>query len=280
MRTDSSDDSSFVEQNPLKPNSPPSVNDQPHVGRVHRRRSVLLIDNESSVAEIILNSLKQEGFQTHWESDGIRGLVKAQSLLPDLCILDVTLPGLDGLQICRSLKSDPRTRIIRILILTACSSEADEIVGFCMGADDFVTKPFRVQPLMHRITALLREFSCSDSGTQVRSLHGIEIDEKNRRVVVDESPLILTPTEFVILWTLMSQPGRTFYRSELLKTPDDATARTHERSIDVHVLAIRRKLSARGLLIETIRGIGYRFRREPPESEILNTFICRPSTTD
>ena len=146
-------------------------------------------------------------------------------------------------------------------MLTARSNETDEIVGFNMGADDYVTKPFRVTPLMHRIRALLRRTE-TDTDSAILSLHGIEIDLTQRLVRVGKAELELTPTEFRMLWTIMKQPGRAFSRNELMETSRGEDANSLERTIDVHVRALRKKLGKAGDLIETVRGIGYRFTRK------------------
>ena len=223
--------------------------------------SILLIEDEESIAHVIVYNLQKEGFRVHWERDGRAGLVQAQKSVPELIILDLMLPSMDGLQICRTLKNDSRTRDIRILMLTARSNETDEIVGFNMGADDYVTKPFRVTPLMHRIRALLRRTE-ADTDTAILSLHGIEIDLTQRLVRVGKAELELTPTEFRMLWTIMKQPGRAFSRNELMETSRGEDANSLERTIDVHVRALRKKLGKAGDLIETVRGIGYRFTRK------------------
>jgi two-component system phosphate regulon response regulator PhoB len=147
-------------------------------------------------------------------------------------------------------------------MLTAKSQETDEIRGFNMGADDYVAKPFRIQPLIHRIRALLRRVEQAEESCNVLALHGIEIDRRNHLVSAGDVTIDLTPTEFRMVWTLMSQPGRAFSRSELLEGARGEDIYTLERTIDVHVRSIRRKMGAYEHLIETVRGIGYRFHRK------------------
>jgi len=224
--------------------------------------TILLIEDEQSIADVVIYNLRKEGFNVQCERDGRGGLTRAQTLLPDLVVLDLMLPGIDGLQICRVLKGDPRTRTIPIMMLTARSTETDEIVGFNMGADDYVTKPFRVQPLIHRVKALLRRVETAEVGKSVIGLHGIEIDRVNHTTRVNGTELDLTPTEFRMLWTIMSQPGRPFSRNELMETSRGEDANSLERTIDVHVRSLRKKLEPQGDLIETVRGVGYRFVRK------------------
>lgn len=222
---------------------------------------VLLVEDERGIAEAVIYNLRREGFEVVWERDGRDGLMRAQTMLPDLVILDLMLPGMDGLQVCRQLKDSSRTRSVRILMLTARSSETDEIVGFNMGADDYVTKPFRITPLIHRIKALLRRTETSDTATTAISLHGIDIDQNQHVLRLDGVETEVTPTEFRLLWTLMSQPGRPFSRQELMETSRGEDANALERTIDVHVRSLRKKLGARCDVIETVRGVGYRFQR-------------------
>ena len=224
--------------------------------------TILVIEDEQSIADVVVYNLQKEGFTVHWERDGRDGLMKAQSLIPDLCILDLMLPGIDGLQICRLLKAESRTKAIPIMMLTARSAETDEIVGFNMGADDYVTKPFRVQPLIHRIKALLRRSDTIETGRNHLELHGITIDRTNHVVKHLGNELELTPTEFRLLWTMMSQPGRPFSRNELMETSRGEDANSLERTIDVHVRALRKKLGETNDIIETVRGIGYRMARK------------------
>jgi two-component system phosphate regulon response regulator PhoB len=148
------------------------------------------------------------------------------------------------------------------MMLTARSAETDEIVGFNMGADDYVTKPFRVQPLIHRIKALLRRTETAEAGKNFLSLHGVEIDRATHSAKFNGIELDLTPTEFRMLWTLMSQPGRPFSRNELMETSRGEDANSLERTIDVHVRSLRKKLGDTPDLIETVRGVGYRFLRK------------------
>lgn len=227
-----------------------------------QQQSILVIEDEQSIADVIVYNLQKEGYSVSWEREGRTGLMKAQSSLPDLIVLDLMLPGMDGLQVCRSLKSDKKTRDIRVLMLTARSAETDEIVGFNMGADDYVTKPFRVTPLIHRIKALMRRNESTETTRHSITLHGIEIDRTQHAARVDGNLLDLTPTEFRMLWTLMSQPGRPFSRNELMETSRGEDANSLERTIDVHVRSLRKKMGETADLIETVRGVGYRFVRK------------------
>jgi len=222
---------------------------------------ILIIEDESSIADVLAWNLRQQGYSVEVEHDGRSGLNRVRTAKPDLVVLDLMLPVIDGLQVCREIKADKATRHIPVLMLTARGAETDEIVGFNMGADDYVTKPFRVQPLMHRISALLRRADTEESGTVPLNLHGLQIDRENFRFEVDGVEHELTPTEFRMLWTLMAQPGRPFSRSELMETARGDDANALERTIDVHIRALRRKLGSKANVIETVRGVGYRIAR-------------------
>lgn len=226
------------------------------------QHTILVVEDENSIAEVITYNLEKEGFRVLWERDGRDGVARAQSDTPDLVVLDLMLPGLDGLQVCQRLRADSRTQDIRILMLTARSEETDEIVGFNMGADDYVTKPFKIKPLIHRIKALLRRNDTPTPEKDLLSVHGLEIDRQQFMVRVNGEELELTPTEFRLLWTLASRPGRPFSRNELMDTSRGEDANALERTIDVHVRSLRRKLTGSADLIETVRGIGYRFARK------------------
>ena len=226
------------------------------------KQTVLIIEDERSLVDVLTYNLAHEGFEVASATDGQEGLRRAERLLPDLVVLDLMLPVVDGLQVCRQLRSDPRTRHIRILMLTARSEEVDEIVGFNMGADDYVTKPFKIKPLIHRIKALLRRVPDEGTAQDKLSTQGIEIDRLNHVARTKQGDLALTPTEFKLLWTLARQPGRPFSRNELMDLCRGEDANALERTIDVHVRSLRQKLGDHADAIETVRGIGYRLRPE------------------
>jgi len=223
---------------------------------------ILIVEDERSITEVLTYNLEKEGFEVTSAGDGQEGVRKAQSAPPDLVVLDLMLPVIEGFEVCRILRSDPKTQGIRILMLTARSEEVDEIVGFNMGADDYVTKPFKIKPLVHRIKALLRRNVAAEQARDIISAHGIEIDRVNHLAKAEGTDLKLTPTEFRLLWTLARQPGRPFGRNELMDRCRGEDANALERTIDVHVRSLRQKLADRAELIETVRGIGYRFRAE------------------
>ncbi|MDA1165886.1 MAG: response regulator [Planctomycetota bacterium] len=224
-------------------------------------QTILIIEDEPSLVEVLTYNLEKEGFNVLTATNGRDGLERARAVLPDLVVLDLMLPLLDGLQVCAQLRGDARTQGIRVVMLTARSEETDEVVGFNVGADDYVTKPFKVRPLIHRIKALLRRNDQNQSETTVVSAHGVEVDRASFVTRVNGVELELTLTEFRLLWTLMRQPGRSFSRLELMDSSRGMDANALERTIDVHVRALRKKLGDLGDLIETVRGIGYRFKR-------------------
>ncbi len=224
------------------------------------QQTILIIEDERSLVEVLTYNLQKEGYIVASATDGQDGLRRAMSLLPDLVLLDLMLPVIEGLEVCRQLRSSPRTKEIPILMLTARGEEVDEVVGFQMGADDYVTKPFKLKPLMQRIKALVRRKQLVESESDVVTCHGVEIDRPQHKVSVGAEELKLTPTEFKLLWTLIRQPGRAFSRHELMESCMGDDTLVLERTIDVHVKSLRQKLGEKGDLVETVRGIGYRFK--------------------
>jgi two-component system, OmpR family, phosphate regulon response regulator PhoB len=224
------------------------------------KQKILIIEDERALQEVLTYNLEREGFEVSVAADGQDGIRKARSFEPDVILLDLMLPVIDGLEVCRQLRADVKTQRIRILMLTARSEEVDEIVGFNMGADDYVTKPFKIKPLIHRIKALLRREGVEKSSRDVVSVHGIQVDRINHTATSQDQLLDLTPTEFRLLWSLVRAPGRPFGRNELMDHCRGEDANALERTIDVHVRSLRQKLGLLGELIETVRGVGYRFR--------------------
>jgi two-component system phosphate regulon response regulator PhoB len=221
---------------------------------------VLIIEDERDLLDVLTYNLQREGFEVSVAADGQEGLRKAQMHLPDMILLDLMLPKLDGLEVCRELKAGERTRNIPILMLTAKAEETDQVVGFTMGADDYVTKPFSIKVLIQRIRALQRRKEpTSDAGDVIEHL-GVRIDRVRHRATVDDKELELTPTEFRLLECLLRQPGRAFTRPQLMDVAIGEGAIVLERTIDVHIKTLRKKLGGEQEFIETVRGIGYRFR--------------------
>ena len=226
------------------------------------KNKILIIEDERALQEILVYNLEREGFEVSVSGDGQDGIRRARATEPDVILLDLMLPVIDGLEVCRQLRADAKTQGIRILMLTARSEEVDEIVGFNMGADDYVTKPFKVKPLIHRIKALLRRTASDLQSREFVAIHGIEVDRVNHIAKAGGQILDLTPTEFRLLWALARAAGRPFGRNELMDHCRGEDANALERTIDVHVRSLRQKLGELGDVIETVRGIGYRFRGE------------------
>jgi len=221
---------------------------------------VLVVEDDKSLADVLTYNLDQAGYQVSVARDGQDGLTQAEVKIPDLVLLDLMLPVVDGLDVCRRLRASAVTRDILIVMLTAKSEESDQVVGFNLGADDYITKPFSIRVLLERVKALLRRRSGETSDHDVISSQGVMIDRRAHRAVAGDTVLELTPNEFSLLEVLIRQPGRVFSRGELIDAALGNDAIVLERTIDVHVRALRQKLQTFADLVETVRGVGYRFR--------------------
>ena len=218
------------------------------------------MEDELPILEALLYNFQKENFDVITATNGRDALARCQAQVPDVVLLDLMIPAPDGLQVCRHLRNDPRTKNVRIIMLTAKDEETDEIVGFNLGADDYVSKPFRIKPLVERVKALVRRPQAEEEDFSILKLGEIVIDQTRHLVQLREEELPLTPTEFRLLWTLARQPGRTFRRNELLDCCRGEDANSLERTIDVHIRALRKKLLDHADLVETIRGVGYRLK--------------------
>ena len=223
---------------------------------------VLVVEDDKSLADVLSYNLQEAGYDVSVARDGQDGLSQAEVKVPDLILLDIMLPIMDGLDVCRRIRANPVTRDILIVMLTAKSEEFDQVVGFSVGADDYVRKPFSIRVLMERLKALLRRRDGNTAGSDrdIVASQGIVVDRRAHRVTADEQALELTPSEFALLEVLVRQPGRAYSRSELIDAALGGDAIVLERTVDVHVRAIRQKLGQHAVLVETVRGVGYRFR--------------------
>jgi DNA-binding response OmpR family regulator len=224
------------------------------------KAQILIVEDDRSLAEVLEYNLRQDGYQTAVANDGQDGLRQARLKSPELVLLDLMLPMVDGLEVCRRLRADPLTRNMLVLMLTAKTEETDEVVGFSVGTDDYVAKPFSVKVLLERIRALLRRREGNDTNGSVLVSQGVLVDRERHRVTVEERPLDLTPSEFGLLEALVRQPGRVFSRAELIDSALGGDSLVLQRTIDVHIRSLRKKLGPHAVLVETVRGIGYRLR--------------------
>lgn len=221
---------------------------------------VVILEDEPDINEACEYSLSREGFKVWSETDGRRGLELVREKTPDLIVLDLMLPSLDGTEICRQIKSDPVLKGTCIIMVTAKSDETDILVGLGLGADDYVTKPFKTRELLARAHAVLRRGRLrEDIDNQVIRHESLVIDSLSHEVTDGGVPVRLTATEFRLLRFLASNPGRVFNRNQLLNHVIGDHAVVIDRNIDVHVRSIRRKLPVSRSLIDTIRSVGYRF---------------------
>lgn len=226
------------------------------------RRKIVVIEDEPDILEVLDYNLNREGFVVKTATNGEDGLRLATREAPDLVLLDLLLPGLDGIEVCRKLKMDPVTRGIPVIMVTAKGEESDVVLGLGVGADDYITKPFSPKELIARVRAVLRRGSIKEgAGMEGRLLfEGLLIDPQRHEVRSNGTPVVLTATELRLLHLLASHPGRVFTRDQLVSRVIGGGAAVIDRNIDVHIRSIRKKLEEHRHLIETIRGVGYRFR--------------------
>jgi two-component system alkaline phosphatase synthesis response regulator PhoP len=221
-------------------------------------KTILVIDDESQIVEICRDYLKTAGFDVLTARDGPSGLTAAHRNHPDLIVLDLMLPGMDGLDVCRTLRREGN---VPIIMLTARVEETDKLIGLELGADDYLTKPFSPRELVARVRTVLRRASGTIPGDVVRS-ENFTLDRTRYRAIMPDREVALTPTEFEILATLVSQPGRIFSRSQLLFAARGVAFESYERAIDSHIRNLRRKiepLEGESHHIITVHGVGYKF---------------------
>jgi len=225
-------------------------------------KCILVVEDEKDVVDLLtLHLRKAGGFIVSSVSDGSAGLAKAREAKPDLIILDLMLPKMSGLEVCKILKTDPATRHIPVLMLTARAEEVDRIVGLELGADDYVVKPFSPREVILRIKAILRRGSADGTDEQLTA-GAITIDPARHQVLVNGKPVSLTSLEFKLLRTLMQRRGRVQERDRLLNEVWGYESVIDTRTVDTHVRRLREKLGEAGDIVETIRGFGYRLREK------------------
>ena len=220
---------------------------------------ILVIEDENDIRQLLRFNLEREGFAVLEAADGLGGLHMATSELPDLVVLDLMLPGMDGCDVCRRLKAQPVTAAIPVLMLTARGEEVDRIVGLTLGADDYVVKPFSVRELVLRIRAILRRGSRPGTGTALFR-GALLLDVEAHRVTLDGQEVALTATEFRLLEDLMRHAGAVRTREQLLNAVWGYSFEGYARTVDTHVRRLRAKLGEEAAALETVRGVGYRLR--------------------
>lgn len=228
------------------------------------KERILVVDDEEDLLELVRFHLAREGYQLTLAATGEEALKKAKLDTFDLIVLDLMLPGLDGLEVAKALKADARTRGVPVVMLTAKGEDADVVTGLEIGADDYITKPFSPRVLTARVKAVLRRRSKGSlDDSRVVTIHELEIHPGRRAVLAGGRALELTFTEFQLLTVLARRPGWVFTRSQIVDAVRGSDYPVTDRSVDVHVVGLRKKLGAYGHYIETVRGVGYRFKERP-----------------
>jgi two-component system phosphate regulon response regulator PhoB len=221
-------------------------------------QTILIIEDERDIADLVAFNLEREGFRTVVAPDGIAGLKEATRLAPDLILLDLMLPGLHGTELCKLLKKGTQTAQIPVIMLTAKGEEIDKVVGFEMGADDYVVKPFSVRELLLRVRAVLRRSQPESAASDIITVGSIAIDTERHKVSVDGVEAVFTSTEFKLLLTLAQRRGRVQSRQLLLRDVWGYTYVEDTRTVDTHITRLRTKMGDAGELIKTVRGFGYK----------------------
>jgi len=228
------------------------------------KERILIVDDEEDILELVRFHLAREGYQLTLAATGEEALKKTKLDAFDLIVLDLMLPGLDGLEVAKALKADARTKRVPIVMLTAKGEDADVVSGLEIGADDYITKPFSPRVLTARVKAVLRRRAKAPlDDAQIITIHELEIHPGRRTVIAGGNALDLTYTEFQLLSVLARRPGWVFTRSQIVDSVRGSDYPVTDRSVDVQVVGLRKKLGAFGHYIETVRGVGYRFKEKP-----------------
>lgn len=225
-----------------------------------KTKMILVVEDESDLGETIAYNLEREGYACRKATHGDAALAEVRRSAPDLIVLDRMLPGRSGDEVVSELRRDPRTAGIPVLMLTAKAEESDELVGFALGADDYVTKPFSMKLLLARVSALLRRAEAPEAAGEVITIGPVSVNQSRYEVSVEGEPVALTTTEFRVLKTLMTASGRVLDREQLINLVLGPMVAVTDRTIDVHIAAVRKKLGAAANWIQTVRGVGYTFR--------------------
>jgi len=227
------------------------------------KKRILVVEDEAPIQELLQFNLERKGYRVEVAGSGEEALDAVGAFLPDLILLDIMLPGTDGLEVCKRIKADPKTRRVPVIMLTALGEEADIVAGLELGAADYVTKPFSPRVLLARVKAVLRRTGPGPApAMETLQIHNLAIDTRRYKVAVDGQEIPLTSTEFKVLHLLARQPGRVFTRYQIVDGVHGDDYPVTDRSVDVQIVGLRKKLGDAGAFIETVRGIGYRFREE------------------
>ena len=221
---------------------------------------ILIVDDEEDVIELVRYNLNKYGYNIISAASGEEALTEAKTKTPDLIILDLMLPGIDGLEVCRQIKNDAKTESIPIIMLTAKGEEVDIVTGLEIGADDYVTKPFSPKVLVARVRRLLHRTISRDLERAPIKHNDLSINPARREVLVKSKPISLTFTEFNILYALAKRPGLVFTRYQIIDAIHGDDYLVTDRAVDVQMVSLRKKLGSCGKYIETVRGVGYRFK--------------------
>ncbi len=225
------------------------------------RKTIFIVEDEADIAELLRHHLTREGYLVAAAANGDDALREISIKLPDLILLDLMLPGLDGLEVCRALKKDSQTAAIPIVMLTAKSEESDIVAGLELGADDYVTKPFAMKVLIARVRAVLRRRRKTPADKDsVIKIHDLVINPGRHEVLIKGKPVEMTFSELRILHLLAGRPGWVMTREQIVDAVRGVDYAVTDRAVDVQIVGIRKKLGARADYIETVRGVGYRFK--------------------
>jgi two-component system phosphate regulon response regulator PhoB len=226
------------------------------------KSKILVVDDEPDALEVLGFKLKEAGFLPVFAADGLKALAAVKAERPDLIVLDLMLPEIDGTEVCKILRRDPATAEIPILMLTAKAAEMDRVLGLELGADDYVTKPYSPRELVLRIRKLLKRIQAADEAGEHFRIGPVEIDVPRHAALIDGKPVALTATEFNLLLILAKRRGRVQTRERLLQDVWGYETAIDTRTVDTHMRRLREKIGPAAELLETIRGVGYRFKAQ------------------